>query len=313
MPVLTIAQANTQFGIAAVRHRIERGAWQRPCRGVVVTHSGPLNRTELLACALASAPPGSALAGPTALESETFTGFEDDRIHVVIPRGGRHPSMTGIFVHVSRELTDADIHPLRSPRRTRPARSAIDHASWQTSERRARAIVIAAMQQGLVSVRQMREALTRRGPCRHRALIVESILDSAGGTQSLPERDFATIWAATGLPRLTHQRRVRRPDGHFYLDAYCAGLAFGIEIHGIQHLGASHWDTDLGRANEIVIAGEPVLQFTSFAVRRERRRVAEQVLAMAVSRGWDRTDGPAFTLLEQPKRRTNRPRSHANA
>jgi very-short-patch-repair endonuclease len=221
--------------------------------------------------------------------------------------------MSGLVVHVSRELTPSDIHPSRSPRRTRPARSVIDHASWQTSERRARAIVIAAMQQGLVSIRQIREALTRRGPCRHRALIVESILDASGGVQSLPERDFATIWAATGLPILSRQRRLRRPDGHYYLDAYCEALGFGIEIHGIQHLGVDHWDADLARANEIVIAGEPILQFTSFAVRRQRRRVAEQLMAMAVSRGWDRTDRPAFASLEQPKRRTMRRRSHANA
>lgn len=306
MAVLRTGDATAQFGVGVVRHRVASGVWQRPCRGVVVTHNGGLSPAEALTVALASAPPGSALAGPTALALDGFTGFADDRIHIVIPRGGRHPSQPDLIVHVSRELSDADVHPQRSPRRTRPARSIIDLASWQTSQRRARTVVIAAFQQGLLNVRQVREALTRRGPCRHRALIVESILDASGGVQSLPERDFATIWAATGLPRPTHQRRLRRQDRHFYLDVYCESLGFGVEVHGVHHLGVSQWDADLTRANEIVIAGIPVLQFTSFAVQHEPRRVADQLLAMAASRGWVGTNRPALTLLGRRKRRTVR-------
>jgi very-short-patch-repair endonuclease len=286
MPVFRTADAILAAGRTTLRRYLARGLWQQPCRGVVVTHNGPLSDAERLDVALASAPPGSALAGPTALQLDGLTGFDDETIHVVIPRGGRHPSMPGLDVHVSRELSILDVHPHRQPTRTRAARSAIDFASWQRTDRRARAIIIATMQQGLTNTRGIREALTRRGPCRHRALIVESVLDAAGGIQSLPERDFRNIWARSGLPRLTHQERVRGRNGNYYLDAYCAELGFGIEVHGIPHLGVQRWTDDLARGNEIVIGGNPVLQFTSYAIRHAPAEIIDQLRRMATSRGW---------------------------
>lgn len=286
MAVFRTADAIISVGRTPLRRNLARGLWQHPCRGVVVTHNGPLSDTERLEVALASAPPGSALAGPTALRLHGLTGFDDDTIHVVIPRGGRHPSMPGLDVHVSRELSDLDVHPHQRPTRTRAARSAIDFASWQRNDRRARGIIIATLQQGLTNTRGIREALTRRGPCRHRALIVQSVLDAAGGIQSLPERDFRSIWARSGLPRLTHQERVRGPSGSYYLDAYCAELGFGIEIHGIPHMGVQRWTDDLTRGNEILIRGRPVLQFSSYAIRHAPAEVVDQLLRMATSRGW---------------------------
>lgn len=302
--VVTTSEALLTISASALRHRVDSGRWQRPCRGVIVQHNGPLSRLERLAVALASAPPGSALGGQTALEIDGMTGFVSDDIHVVIPAGGRLPSMPGLIVHRSTELSSADTHTRRGPRRTTPGRSAIDAASWQLNPRFARAIVIASIQQGLVNTRGLREALTRRGPCRHRGLVVESILDAAGGVQSLPERDFAELWRTLRLPPLSHQRKVKREDGSYFLDAHCEALGFGVEIHGGPHSAVAHWDADLNRANEIVARGERLLFFTSYATRHAKRQVAEQVVAMAPSRGWPgEIDLPALTLLEQRKRR----------
>ena len=291
--MLRTADAIAAVGRTALRRNLARGLWQQPCRGVVVTHNGPLSDTERIDAALASAPPGSALGGPTALQLDGLVGFDDETIHVVIPRGGRHPSLPDLEVHVSRELSTLDVHPHREPTRTRAARSAVDFASWQRNDRRARAIIIATLQQGLTNTRGIREALTRRGPCRHRALIVESVLDAAGGIQSLPERDFRNIWARSGLPRLTHQERVRGRNGTYYLDGFCAALGFGIEVHGIPHMGVQRWTDDLTRGNEILIRGRPVLQFTSYAVRHAPADVIDQLRRMAMSRGW--RPGPSAT------------------
>ena len=103
------------------------------------------------------------------------------------------------------------------------------------NRRQARAIVIAAVQQRLTSTQNLREAVTRRGKCRHRALIVQSVLDAHGGIQSLPERDMASIFAELGW-RAVHQRRVQGKDGRYYLDVYVPELNLGIEVHGIPHL-----------------------------------------------------------------------------
>jgi hypothetical protein len=302
--VMRVAEANARHGAGVVRHRVARRVWQRPCRGVIVTHNGPLTDQERWAVALASAPPRSALAGPSALEVHGMTGFGAERIHVVIPAGGRSPSWDGLVVHESTELTEADVHPSHEPRRTRVARSVVDLASWCTNDRYARAAVIAALQQGIVNTARMRDALTRRGPCRRRGLIIESILDAAGGIQSLPERDFDVLWRAAGLPRPTRQHRVRGKDGRYHLDATWESLRMSAEIHGIPHHAVRQWDADLLRANEIVIGGERLLIFSSYAIRHEQVAVADQLFRMARACGWT-GPGPdlhALQLLQQRKR-----------
>ncbi|MET0931723.1 MAG: hypothetical protein ABWX74_19545 [Aeromicrobium sp.] len=178
------------------------------------------------------------------------------------------------------------VHPLREPRRTRPARSLVDAASWTENDRFARTIVIAGMQQGLVDERLMHQALDRRGTCHRRALIRESILDAAGGIHSLPERDFDEIRLAAGLPAPTRQRRVKGPDGHFYLDVSWDDLQLAVEVHGTQHQQIGQWDKDLLRGNEVVIDGRRLLIFTSHAIRHERELVTGQLQRMFVALGW---------------------------
>ena len=90
--VLAIHSANAQFGSHVVRHRIETGRWQRVARGVVVTHNGSLTEAERDAVAVTAAPPGSVLAGLTALRIDGFAGPSMATRFVVAAPGGRaHP------------------------------------------------------------------------------------------------------------------------------------------------------------------------------------------------------------------------------
>lgn len=228
--------------------------------------------------------PDSVLGGLTALQHDGFEGFMPRRPGIVVPAASRRPDLDDAEIHWSEFLDDRDVHPHRRPRRTRPARSLIDAASWCDDDRYARAIVIAGIQQGLTSTRHIREALTRRGACRRRALIVESVLDAAGGIQSLPERDFGEILVLAGLPRPTRQLPVRGRDGRYYLDVHIPEIDLSIEIHGIPHLAVKKWDADLIRANEIVIAGARLLIFSSYAIRHERPTIIDQLKRAAGDR-----------------------------
>lgn len=292
--VFRTAEALTLFGRSRIRNERRHGRWQVPLRGVVVTHNGPLTRMEQLLVALCVCPPRSALAGSSALEIDGLTGFPDERPSIVLPEGARRPSLSGLTIHWSTELSDLDVHPNREPRRTRPARSVVDLASWSTVDRRARLVVLAAVQQGLVRPRDIRETLTRRGTCRHRALIVESVLDAVGGIQSLPERDFDAINSAAGFPRPTRQSVRKRRDGRCYLDVEWKDFDAACEIHGIPHLEVVQWDDDLDRANDIVVSGPRLLIFTSFAIRHRQARVADQVGALLRRGGWRGTNDDAF-------------------
>jgi hypothetical protein len=251
-------------------------------------HSGPLGEDEIHRIALSGCAPGAALGGLTALKYDGFAGIETEDVHVVLPEGASRLTRNSVVPHWSTMLSDADVHPLRVPRRTRPQRSLVDAASWTpwSAERRARAIVLAGVQQGLARPRDLRDALSRRGPCRHRALIVESILDSRGGIQSIPELDFEMIRRRLGVPEPSRQSIRRRKDGKCYLDVDWPDYDTACEIHGIPHIRVTQWESDLDRANEITIAGPRLLIFSSYAVRRHQKRVGSQLVRMLRRGGW---------------------------
>ena len=113
--------------------------------------------------------------------------------------------------------------------------------------------------------------------------------------QSLPERDFAELWRTLRLPPLSHQRKVKREDGSYFLDAHCEALGFGVEIHGGPHSAVAHWDADLNRANEIVARGERLLFFTSYATRHTR-----SVKSPSRSSRWpNRAAGPEKSIFRR--------------
>lgn len=280
--VVTRRQALTFVSRHALYRLVEIGRWSTPARGVFVTHNGPLTPTQRDWVALLAAPPGSVLGGLTALTYDGFDVFRhsDDRPVVVAPTSASRNRYDDVELHWSTYLDPRDVHPLRIPPRTRPARSVVDAASWEDDERRARAIVLAAAQRGVVAARTLREALTRRGACRHRALIVESYLDAAGGIQSLPERDFDRIRLKVGLPAPDRQTPVRRPDGRYYLDVWWEAFNLAVEVHGIPHMRVEGWDRDLLRLNEVSIRGPRTLVFSSYAIRRLGDTVEDQLRRM---------------------------------
>lgn len=303
MAVLRTAEAVDRFGRGAVRHAIAVGRFQGPERGVVVTHNGPLSVEEKRLVLLCMCAPRSAFGAATALGCDGLTGFENPTTFVVLPEGADAPGRTGLITHWSTLLADADVHPLREPRRTRPERSVVDLASWAAVDRYARAAVLAAFQQGLVGTRRMFETLERRGNVHRKGLVKESVLDAGGGIQSLPEKDFDDLVVWTGLPRPTRQRKVRAKDGHYYLDVEWAQYGVAAEIHGLPHLGVLNWTADLFRANEVVIAGPRLLIFTSYAVRHEQEVVLDQLVRALRSGGWS---GDVRPLSVRPRGRRMR-------
>lgn len=201
-----------------IRREVAEGRWTRPHHSVYLAHNAKLTDEQARWVCLLSAPPGSALGGLTAAGLDGFTGFAVTQNQLVIPPGFAKPRRTGLASYDSTQPSTADVHPLREPRRTRLPRGLVDAASWSESERRARAIVLAGMQQRVVRPSDLRDALSRRGRCKHHALITESIDAAEGGDASVPEHDFELIRRQFRLPPSGRQVRVRRADGRYYLD-----------------------------------------------------------------------------------------------
>ncbi len=283
-------------GASHVVAQLSARRWQAPTSDVVVLHNGPLTPEQRVWVVLMAAPPGSMLHGLSAAVHDGLAGFTPDGLHIVVPGSSRSrraariqlPRDWDVSVRWSTQLTVRDVSPAALPPRTRIARSIVDAASERVAPRRARVIVLAAVQQRLVTTAALWDALSRRGRCRNRAVIAESLLDASGGVESLPEREFALICRQAGLPEPERQRILRTPGGRFYLDTDWPTWGVRTEIHGIPHHDIPRWDEDLLRQNEIAIKGAGLLVFSSYATRHLGDRVAAQLHRMFEAHGWRR-------------------------
>jgi len=78
--------------------------WQRPCRGVIVLHNGPLTSRQQAWVALLTSARGAALGGLTALYFDDFEGFGRSSIEmydVVLPYGPTRPRSAIVQPHWS--------------------------------------------------------------------------------------------------------------------------------------------------------------------------------------------------------------------
>ncbi len=277
--VLTIASAIALIGEPAVRWRLHSGRWQRPCRGVLVTHSGGISDAEWLWIAVLGAGPHALLGGLTAARLDGLTGFDDRATHVLLPACRQvRTTLPGVVVHRSRVLGPDDTHPVRLPPRTRLARSLLDAAAWSRSDDRARAVLAAGVQQRLVRPDQLEAALGRRPRLRRHALIAVTLADIAGGSQALSELDFVRLTRRYGLPAPDRQAIRRDRDGRRrWLDAFWEEAHLAVELDGLWHMEAPAWWADMRRGNELIISGLRVLRFPAFVVRDEPDVVATQI------------------------------------
>lgn len=265
-----------------LRWRVNSGRWQRPCPGVFVTHSGPLTGDDELWTGLLWAGDGAALAGLSAARLDGFTGFADDRIHVLLPHSRqvrKAPPGLPVCLHRSRSFSASDVHPARTPPRTRIARSLVDAAAWMPTDRGAQAVLAAGVQQRMVRPADLSAVVARNPRLRRRAIIVSTLNDISGGAEALSEIDFnRLVVRAFGLPEPNRQQA--RHDSHGrrrWLDVCWDEAGVVVEVDGIHHVDTGEWWDDMDRENGIKLEGHLVLRFTAFVVRYRPDYVAAQI------------------------------------
>lgn len=268
----------------ALRWRLKSGRWQQPCRGVIVAQSGPLSKMQILRVAALWAGSGSALGGLTAAKLHGFRGFDDkdDQIHVVLPAGrakrSTRPPMH-LVLHYSSRLTPADIQPVRQPPRTRIARSLVDAAAWMPTDRGARAVLAAGVQQRLVRATDLMAVVDRNERLPRRKEIRSVLADIAGGSHALSELDFtALVVRQFGLPEPS--RQVPRLDGQGrrrWLDVCWERAGLVVEIDGAAHIDVlQYWD-DMDRGNDLTLEHHRVLRFPAWVIRYRPAYVAAKI------------------------------------
>lgn len=269
---------------AALRWRLDSGRWQRPCRGVVVAHSGPLTNAQILRVATIWAGSGAALAGLTAARLQGFRGLEEkaDSIHLLLPaartvREIRPP--LPLVVHYSRNLTSQDIHPARTPPQTRMARSLVDAAAWMATDRGAQAVLAAGVQQRLVRVADLISEIDRNPRLHRRQAIKTALADIDGGAHALSELDFTRLVVRQfGLPEPSRQVSRRDRQGRRrWLDAYWEEARLAIEIDGAAHIDVLQYWADMDRDNDLTLGQYRVLRFPAWVIRYQPERVAAKI------------------------------------
>ena len=274
--VLRTADATLAYGVGQVRWMVSSGRWQRPARGVIVRHSGPLTPGERISTELLAQHPEAALAGLTSATLDGLQGFGGPPIQILVPHAVRPHRRPGVVVRRTRVLSESDIQPARSPRRTRLPRSIVDAASWAATDLRAQAIIASSVQQGLVHPQQLSTALDGLPKVRRRLLLVEAIRDVSGGSLSEYEVLFIRLCREFGLPIPSRQRRRRDASGRWrYLDVEFDEYRLVVEIDGAQHMEPLAWWEDMTRNNELVVfENKALLRFAGFALRHQREQVA---------------------------------------
>ncbi|MEU4687800.1 DUF559 domain-containing protein [Actinoplanes sp. NPDC023714] len=281
--VISRKQALRHLTARMVERRLTSGRWQSAHRGVYVAHSGPIGRQSRRWVASLSCGAGrpALLGGLSALEDAGFRGFPTEPIHVLAPaRMTPGPIPEDVVLHRTSRLPGTDIHLRGTPPCTRPARSLVDAAQWQTSERTAWAVIAAGFQQRLVSAEDLTRVLAGMPRARHRAAIAEAARWAAGGVHSAAEADFLRLCRRARLPEPALQRPRRRLGERVnYLDAYFKGYGVHVEIDGGQHMEVQQYWADMRRQNELWIPGERVLRFAAWALRHEPDVVIAQLRA----------------------------------
>ncbi|HEX3516902.1 MAG TPA: DUF559 domain-containing protein [Trebonia sp.] len=185
-----------------------------------------------------------------------------------------------MITHYSRELTGADVHPTRRPRRTRIARSLVDAAAWMPTDRGAMAVLAAGVQQRLVRVDDLRQVTARIETLRRRTLMTGILDDITGGAQALSELDFTRqVVRAYRLPEPSRQVARRDSRGRRrWTDVLWDDCKVAAEIDGAQHTEdpLQRWD-DMERDNDLNVDGYRTLRFPAWLVRRHPELVARQI------------------------------------
>lgn len=270
---------------AGIRAQVRAGRWQRIGRAVIL-HNGEPTNAEVTRAGLIVLGPRAVTTAFTALEQWGLTGWQRNRIHVLVPRGARvvRPDEIPLRIHYTDRWDPSTFNQHRQLHRPSPA--AVRAASTFTNPRPACGLLAATVQQRLVRPADLVGAVENEPRVRHRAALLSAAHDIAGGAQALSEIDFAQLCRSSGLPQPVRQAVRTDPFGRRrYLDAEwrrADGQRVVVEVDGALHLVSQHWWDDQLRQNELVIDGDVVLRYPSVVVRCREPIVIDQLVRALV-------------------------------
>jgi hypothetical protein len=241
------------LGDRNLRWLIESGRWQSPCPRVYVVFSGPIPVLTMQHAALLYAGAGATTSYESAGRDWRLCP-EPVAVHLSVPYSRQVDEQPGLVIHRSRTLTEADIHPVFSPRRTRIERTVLDLLADKRSADAALGLVADALRDRGTTPDRLRSALEPRPKTRWRRVVLDALPDLRAGAQSPLEVLDAKMRRRHGLPAGVRQAS-RLADGTEHLDVLIEEWQLHVELDGrLGHDRAREQWRDMRRDNRSELA-----------------------------------------------------------
>ncbi|MGW6201131.1 hypothetical protein ACWF0M_33635 [Kribbella sp. NPDC055110] len=268
-----------------IRAELRSGRWARRGPQSISNVTGALCERGRWWTAVIEVGSRAALDGVTALQAAGLTGFTEPAIHISIPKSGRPRRWPGVVLHETRRRLATDLVLAGTPR-VRPVVAVVRAALWAASNRQAALIMTMAVQQRLVTVAALTDAVSAVRRHRRRKFILRLLVDLQGGVQSMAELDFAQMCRAAGLPEPDRQVVHDLGDGRAVVDNEWTEYDLVVEIEGAHHLHAPATIADAVRQNHLTTRRSSVLRIPIVGLRTDPDRFLEQVRSALIARGW---------------------------
>ena len=249
-----------------IANRLSTGCWTHEARGLyrhTAAPSTPLSK--LLAACMAHE---GIASHRSAAALHVIDGFKLGHIELTVPRGKR-PSMSGVVLHQSNQMSLATPTERRGVPCTRPARTVLDLAAVVSRKRLDRTID-AVLRDGLLRPSDLYRVLAlhaRRG--RNGCQSFRAALEERLGNDPVPLSEWSRmvedLLVDSGLARPRLEFRVCDSDGELLaqVDLAYPGRRVAIELDSVRyHLNRESFVADPRRRNRLALAGWTVLSFT---------------------------------------------------
>lgn len=260
-----------------VRNEIAARRWAARTPTVISTVTGELTWRQRVWLGVLHAGGGALVGGLSALEWHGLRNWHRDDVTILVDDELSFDPVRGIRFFRTRRPLDL----FRDPRtllplcRVEPA--ALLMAGYDRSARTAQGLLAAVVQQRLATPDALLLELRSMTPLRRARLFRRTLIDIAGGAESLAELDLGRLCRRAGLPPPLRQVRRRDAAGRVrYTDCEWrlrGGRVLILEVDGAFHMDVDHWEADLARQRSLTAPGRIVIRCTARELREQPERV----------------------------------------
>jgi len=249
---------------AQLRWRLDR-RWRVVLPGVISTFTGNLDPHQRLVAASLYAGPGAVVTSSTAARWRGLRNVDGtDTIHIAVPAARYARSVGPVQV---RRTVNPDRHPWqRGPLFiASPGRTIADAVRDARGKREAAALVIEAVQRGLVNLPSLEREL-ELGPRAGSTLLRTAMEAARTAAWSVPEHELLSlVRTSQRLPEVWANPVLVAGDGTLlpHPDLWVDEVALAIQVHSwLHHSNSEDWEGTIMRDGIYAEYGVPSLGFT---------------------------------------------------